>query len=382
MLNKHKASILQILPELNTGGVERGASDLAIYAKNKGYRLITASKGGRMVERLEHEGCEHIELNLKTKNPVRIIINIFKIRNICRKNNVKMIHARSRAPAWSGYYAARSLKLPFITTFHGFYKNNFPLKKYYNGIMAKGDKIIAVSDFIRQHIFDTYEVDAKKVTVIHRGVDLHEFNPQKVNEEQIINFKNEHFIPLNIPVILLPGRITRWKGHDVAIKAIAELKDMEFILAIAGKASDGSGFMKEIIALISEHKLEKKVKFLSDVKKMPVAYAASDIVLSTSVEPETFGRVSAEANAMGKPVIASHHGGSAEIIIENNTGFLVKPGSHKELARKIEHVLKLVSNEVTRRDIAIDCRNNIEENFSLTKMCENTLKIYNQFYQF
>ena len=248
--------------------------------------------------------------------------------------------------------------------------------------MAKGEKVIAVSDFVRQHIFDNYEVDPMNVTVVHRGVDMHEFNPAKIHEEKIIEFKNEHFIPLNVPVILLPARITRWKGHDVAIKAAAELKDLEFVLAFAGKSPDGSTYMKELIELISKHGLEKKVKFLSDIKKMPVAYAACNIAISTSVEPETFGRVSAEANAMGKPVIASNHGGSREIIVEGRTGFLVEKSSHKQLAEKIRYVFKLIGDEKTKHDFAKDCRNNIEENFSLTKMCESTLAIYNQYFNF
>jgi glycosyltransferase involved in cell wall biosynthesis len=382
MINKHKASILQVLPELNTGGVERGACDLAIYAKDKGLRIITVSNGGSMVEKLDQAGCEHICTNLKTKNPLKIYLNIFRLKKLCKKNNVKIIHARSRAPAWSAYYTARKLGVPFVTTFHGFYKNNFPFKKHYNAIMAKGDKIIAVSDFIREHIFETYDVEPKKVTVIHRGVDLDEFNPKHVTDEQIQHFKEEKFIPLNVPVILLPGRITRWKGHDVAIKAVAELSDKEFILAFAGKVDAGNNFAKELITLINDKGLEKKVKFLSDIKRMPVAYAASDLVLSASAEPETFGRVSAEANAMGKIVIASDHGGSREIIIDGRTGYLFKNKDYKELAKKIRYALELLADDATKHNFASDCRNNIIENFSLQKMCENTINLYNQLNKF
>ena len=381
--NKQKPSILQVLPALNTGGVERGTVDLAIYAKDLGYRIIVVSKGGRMVEKLDNAGLEHICLDLKTKNPIKIFFNIFKLKSICRQNNVRIIHARSRAPAWSAYYAAKQLKIPFVTTFHGFYKKNFPFKEHYNAIMAKGDMVIAVSDFIREHIFSSYDVeDPRKVLVIHRGVNLDEFDPKKITPEDIKKFKEEKFIPLDLPVIFLPGRITRWKGHDVAIRAAAEMKDKNFILAFAGSADAKSKYLKELVVLIKKYKLEKNVRFLSDVKNMRVAYAASSIVLSTSVEPETFGRVSAEANAMGKIVIASNHGGSKEIIVDGKTGFLVPPKDHKQLAEKIEYAFWLQSDDKTKHQFETSCRNNIIENFSLQKMCENTLSLYNQLYSF
>ncbi len=381
-LNNKEPSVLQVLPELNTGGVERGTVDLAIYARSKGLRVIVVSSGGRMVEKLDELGGEHICLDLKTKNPVKIIRNIFKLKKICKLNNVRIIHARSRAPAWSAYYAAKLLRIPFITTFHGFYKNNFPLKRYYNAIMTKGDKVIAVSDFVREHVFDNYSIDPKKVMVIHRGVDLTEFDPKRIYGEQITRFKEEKFIPLNVPVILLPGRITRWKGQDVAIKAVAEIKEKEFVLAVAGKSGKNENYLKELVQMVGKHELEKKVKFINDVKDMPLAYAASDIVLSTSVEPETFGRVSSEAASMGKPVIATNHGGSKEILVNGKTGYLVPPEDHIELANKIEYLLNLISDEKTKQQFAIDCRKHVSESFSLQRMCESTLNLYNQYYKF
>lgn len=380
MQNSQKPSILQILPQLNSGGVERGTCDLAIYANQHDYRIIVVSSGGRMVERLDGAGVKHICLNLKTKNPFKIFFNIFRLKKICIDNNVKILHARSRAPAWSAYYAAKALNAKFVTTFHGFYKNNFPLKKYYNNIMTKGDKIIAVSDFIREHIFINYDVDPKKIRVIHRGVDLKEFDSEIIFAEEITKFKQENFLPLNVPIILLPGRISRWKGHDIALKAISELADKEFILAFAGKAEIKNNYLKDIISLIKKYRLEKKVKFLNDIKNMPVAYAASDLVLSTSVEPETFGRVSAEASAMGKIVIATDHGGSKEIILDGVTGYLVKPSDHKALAKKIEYVLKLIEDEKTKKEFEKNCRNHIKQNFSLEKMCENTISLYNELF--
>lgn len=381
--NNKLPCVLQVLPELNTGGVERGVVDLTIYARNKGLRLVVVSAGGRLVEKLDELGGEHICINLKTKNPLKILLNVLKLKKICLEQNVKIIHARSRAPAWSAYLTARLLRLPFITTFHGFYKKNFPLKGFYNSVMAKGDKVIAVSNFIRQHIFDNYKIsDPKKVVVIHRGVNLEEFNPNNIISEDIKKFKEEKFLPLNVPVILLPGRITRWKGQDIAIKAAAELDNKQFVMAIAGKIVKEDNYLKELIKLITKYGLDKKVKLIDDVKDMPIAYAASDVVISTSVEPETFGRVSSEAGAMGKPVIATDHGGSQEIVSNGITGMLVKVADHKQFAEKLGEMLELISDEKNKHRFAIDCRKHVEEKFSLQLMCESTLNIYNQYYKF
>jgi glycosyltransferase involved in cell wall biosynthesis len=375
---KHKPAILQVLPALNIGGVERGVVDLAVYAKNNGYHIIVASAGGKMQKRLVNEGIEVINFNLKTKNPLKIIFNAFKLARICKTKNVKIIHARSRAPAWSAYIASKLSGVKFVTTFHGFYKNNFPLKKYYNAIMTKGDRVIAVSNFVRKHIFDNYDIAADKVITIHRGVDLHEFNPNKISTEQIEEFRAKNFIGSKEILVLMPGRITRWKGQDIAIMALSKLKDIDITLAIAGSAEENSSYMKELIALTLEFDLEKKVKFLNDVKKMPEAYAASDIILSCSVEPETFGRVSAEAGAMGKFVIASRLGGSEEIIVDGVTGFLIRPKNYIELAKKIRESLKYIADEKTKNMFQYSCRNHINDNFSLKKMCDTTLKLYDE----
>ncbi len=364
------------MPALNIGGVERGVIDLAVYAKNNGYHIIVASSGGKMEKRLKDEGVEVVNFNLKTKNPFIIILNIFKLAKFCKKNHVKIIHARSRAPAWSAYFACKILKIKFVTTYHGFYKNNFPLKKIYNSIMAKGDKVIAVSNFVRKHIFENYEITPDKLITIHRGVDLHEFNSAKVSQEQIIEFKDKNFIAKKDILVLMPGRISRWKGQDVAIEAISKLQDIDITLAIAGSADHSSVYMKELMALVKENDLENKVRFLNDIKKMPIAYAASDIVLSCSTEPETFGRVSAEAGAMGKFVIASKLGGSIEIIVEGVTGFLIHPNDSFELAKKIRQSLPYVANEKTKTLFMNSCRNHITDNFSLKKMCDTTLRLY------
>ncbi len=377
---KQKPCILQILPALNTGGVERGVMDLAIYAKSKGIEIIVASGGGRMVSQLEAAGIKHITLPLGTKNPARIICNSKKLEQICRDNNVKIIHARSRAPAWSAYMAAKKLGLPFVTTFHGLYRNNFPFKRCYNAVMAKGDKVIAVSEFVRQHIFENYKTPAEKLQVIHRGVNLSEFDPQNVTTAKVAEFRKAHAIPEGEKVVLLPGRIRRWKGHDVAVKAIAQAGG-SFILAFAGDASKSSNYVTEVKQLIESLGVQSRIRFLGDISDMPLAYAASDVVLSTSVAPETFGRVSAEAGAMGRPVISSDHGGSCEIVDNGVTGYLVPAGNYKALAEKINIVLTEISDAKARDEFAKRTREHVSGNFSLQKMCDDTLNVYKQFYE-
>jgi glycosyltransferase involved in cell wall biosynthesis len=224
-------------------------------------------------------------------------------------------------------------------------------------------------------------VPESKISLIHRGVDLQEFDKNKIHANEITDFKNQKYLPNNLPIILLPGRISRWKGHHIAIEAIAKLNNKEFILAIAGSAGKNQTYLKEIISLINQYGLENKIRFLDDVKNMPLAYAVSDFVLSTSIEPETFGRVSSEANAMGKPVIATALGGSKEIIKDNITGFLIQPNNISELANKIEYLLESLSDDKIKKDFSENCIANIVENFSLQKMCEGTLAIYKEFYK-
>jgi len=373
--------ILQILPELESGGVERGAVDLSLYANRSGIRIVVASAGGRMVKILEKSRCEHITLPLATKNPLKILCNIFRLKNICLQENVKIIHARSRAPAWSAYFAAKLLNITFVTTFHGFYKNNFPLKKCYNSVMAKGKKVIAVSAFIRQHILDNYKTDEGCISIIHRGVDIAEFNPENITSSNIASFRKSINVPVDAPVMLLPGRITRWKGQDIAIKAMSGLEKDGAYLVIAGRSRKNDTYMNELVQLTARLGLEGKVRFVDDIQNMPLAYAASDIVLSTSIEPETFGRVSSEAGAMGKLVVATNHGGSVEIVADGKTGFLVPVGNSEELAIKIRLALSIISDEKTRQALAIDCRSHITERFSLQKMCESTLSIYKQLHE-
>ena len=389
MENNGKIKVLQVLPEMEIGGVERGAHDLSIFSlkenKNdvsdlKNIEIITASNGGILADKLKEAGAKHIDLNLKTKNPLLIICNIFKLKKIIKNEKISIIHARSRAPAWSCYLASKISSAKFITTFHGFYKNNAPMKKSYNAVMSYGNKVISVSHFMKQHIINTHRTNENKIEVIHRGIDLQEFcDNSNMTEEKIESFKKAHVIPEDARIILLPGRITRWKGQDVAINALALLKEKygkEAFLILVGSHQGRESYYNELIELKKTLNLQDHIIFTGNMNNMAVVYASADIVLNCSREPETFGRVTAEAGAMGKPVIATDIGGSKEIIIENVTGKLVKEDDPEALAKAMDEYLEMIENSKKLDELAKSTRKNIEENFSLKQMCVKTLNLY------
>lgn len=370
--------ILQILPALNEGGVERGVFDICSYARkvNFEHEVLVASSGGKFANKLDEAGISHFTFDLKSKNPLKIFSNIFRIIKICKDNNVGLIHARSRAPAWSAYIASKILGITFFTTFHGFYKITSPFKKFYNSVMARGDKVIAVSEFIKKHIIENYKIDGEKITVIHRGIDTDYFNPQNVSNEEVKNFRVKYNLQ-GKKIILLVGRITRWKAQDIAIKALSKIEDKNVVLLVIGSAEKGrEDYFNEIKQLVADLSITDKVLFLGSSDNLPLLYKSCDIAVNCSREPETFGRVTAEAGAFGKPVIATNIGGSLEIIKENETGFLVNPDDETMLARKIEEVLSKFSDEDYAQNFSAKTRERIINNFSLKQMCKKNFVLY------
>ncbi len=374
-----KKTILQVLPSMREGGVERGVYDICRYAKKSGFEweIIVASQGGKFADKLTEEGIKHITIGLNTKNPIKIILNAFKLARICRENNVGIVHARSRAPAWSAFITAKMLKIKFITSFHGFYKINCPPKKLYNSVMARGERVIAVSEFIKEHIIRNYKCDIGKITVIHRGVDLEFFDPDKVKDQDISKIKEKHSLQ-GKKVILLVGRITRWKGQDLAIEAMNLLKEQNTVLLIVGSAEKGrEDYYNELTELSKKNKTNEVV-FAGSSDDLPVYYKCADVVLNCSREAETFGRVTAEAGAFGKPVIATNIGGSLEIIQENETGFLVAPNDPKQLAEKIDEVLQQFEDKDFAEKFSTKTKQRITEKFSLDQMCRKNFEIYRE----
>ncbi len=373
----HKKTILQVVPALVSGGVERGTIEIAKYLGECKYNSIVISAGGPLVEILNQHGITHINLNVISKNPFTIWKNAKLISKIIKEYNVDLIHARSRAPAWSCYMAARSTSKKFITTFHGIYNISNFLKKYYNSIMTEGQKIIAVSNFVKQHIIDNYGTKGDKIEVIHRGVDHNVFDPAKIDETKIAKFKEKYNTPKKSPIILLPSRMSAWKGHLILIEALQKIKHLDFYCIMVGDLSKHPNFTKKVAERIRELKLQSKVQVFGNESDMLSLYNLADIVLSTSIEPEAFGRTIIEGQAMEKLVIATSIGGAAETINDGITGFHVKVGDSQNLADKLSYCLSILGTEKAEK-ITKAARVSAIEKFSLDSMLAKTIKIYDE----
>ena len=369
-----KPAILQVLPALVSGGVERGTTEIAASLVKNDFRSYVASQGGPMISSIIHHGSKHLELPLASKNPFMIYKNSWSLIKIIKEYDIDIVHARSRAPAWSAYLAAKATGKKFVTTFHGIYSINSAIKKYYNSIMLKGEKVIAVSNFAAKHIIDNYDIDPSKIKVIHRGVDLDFFDPEKVSQERIIQMVKRLHIQMDRPIILLPGRLTRWKGHKFLLNALKLLPKDSFYCLIVGHNQAHMSYRREIEAMISQYKLENDVALITNLNDMPALYMLADIVVSTSIEPEAFGRVVIEAQSMGRSVIATNIGGACETIIDNDTGWLVDVNNATMLAEKISQVMAIDPEK--RKQQSVYLRNYITNNFSEKLMSDKTLEIY------
>jgi glycosyltransferase involved in cell wall biosynthesis len=367
-------TVMQILPALRSGGVERGAVDVARALISAGWNAIVVSGGGPMVHELTRAGATHIELPIGAKNPLKWRANFDQLVDLTFKHNVDILHARSRAPAWIGWRAARKRKLPFVTTFHGRYRDSNPLKKVYNSVMSRGDRVIAISHYIAGEISGRYDIGADRLRVIPRGVDLELHDPDRVSAERMIKLTNEWRLPDGIPIIMLPARVTRWKGHELLIDALALLRDRPFHCLMVGTHEGKESFKARLENKIAKLSLTPYVHFVGNCTDMPAAYKLADVVVSASLDPEPFGRVIIEAQAMGRPVVASDHGGAAESMIDGSTGWLVQPRNATALADGIKKALTMHEDDRARMtEIAIE---HTHANFSREDMCARTLAVY------
>jgi glycosyltransferase involved in cell wall biosynthesis len=371
-------AILQVIPALDAGGAERTTIDIARALTRSGWRAFVVSQGGRMEPLLAEAGAELFRMPVNSKAPHAILANARRLANLIRIQNVKLIHARSRAPAWSALTAAWRTGIPFVTTYHGIYNASNPLKRYYNSVMVKGDAIIANSQWTADHIAREHRVPRKRITVIHRGVDLEEFDPAGVSPDRIATLRAQWNVDDRQTVVLLPGRLTRWKGQLAFIAALAQLARSGALgsvkAMIAGDPQGRDEYTSELRQAIGQNGLQSVVEIAPHVADMAAAYLASDIVVSASTDPEAFGRVAAEAGAMGRPVIATDHGGARETVLPDRSGLLVHPGDAKALARALETLLT-ASDEV-RRCMGEAGRAHVRANFSLERMCRDTLDLY------
>jgi glycosyltransferase involved in cell wall biosynthesis len=370
--------ILQVIPALNAGGAERTTIDIAAALTRAGFRALVASEGGRLEPQLAEAGAELERLPLDSKMPHRMLANALRLARLIRTRKVALVHARSRAPAWSALYAARRAGVPFVATYHGIYNAGNPLKRFYNSVMVRGDAIIANSNWTADHIAREHGVPRARITVIHRGVDLAAFDPAGVAPGRIESLRAAWGVAVDETIILLPGRLTRWKGQLVLIEALAQLANAGALAktkaVLAGDAQGRDAYVAELESAIARQGLREIVRIAPHVTDMPAAYLGSDIVVSASTDPEAFGRVAAEAGAMARPVIATDHGGARETVLAGSSGFLVPPGDAGALAAALQTLLAM--NADGRRRLGEAGRAHVRENFSLERMCDDTLALY------
>ncbi|BAE49142.1 glycosyltransferase family 4 protein [Paramagnetospirillum magneticum] len=369
--------VLQVLPALVTGGVERGTVDMAVALAEAGWKAMVASEGGPMVRELTRAGAEHITLPLASKNPLTIRANALKLADIIAANGVDIVHARSRAPAWSAWIAAQATGAHYVTTFHGTYNLGwFGLKQKYNAVMTRGEKVIAISDFIAEHARRIYGLEAERVRVVHRGIDMTRFDPTRVSPERIIQLAQKWRLPDGYQVIMLPGRLTRWKGQAVLIEALALLGRHDVRCLLVGSDQGRTGYREELVELIKRRDLTDVVHLADECSDMPAAYMLTDVVVSASTDPEAFGRVAVEGQAMGRPVIATAHGATNETVLPGRTGWLTAPGDPEALAQALDRFLALSGEE---RDLmAKDAMDFVRAKFSKESMCASTLDVYRE----
>ena len=373
--------VLQVIPKLGYGGAETGCYDIAHYLPENDCGSYIATSGGELLKFIDKKKVKIIKLPVHSKNPLIIFFNFLALIWVILINNISIVHARSRAPAWSCLFAAKITGRKFVTTFHGTYNFNSKIKKFYNSVMVRSDLIIAGSNFIFSHSKENYTkyLDAKKkLLVIFRGINVDYFDPTTKLDNDEKKLLNEWKIKKDKKIILLPGRLTGWKGQEIFIEAVnlvnIELGYEAFYAVILGSDQGRDLYKKKLLRLTEQHRLINQVKFIDHCKDMALAYKVSDIVVSASIEPEAFGRVSVEAQSMEKPIIASNIGGSNETVIDEKTGFLFESNNAKSLSKKILKVLSM--DEASLQSIGKEGRKNIIQKFNVEKMCFSTYSEY------
>jgi len=373
--------VLQVIPKLGYGGAETGCYDIAHYLPENDCGSYIVTSGGELLKFIDKKKVKIIKLPVHSKNPLIIFINFLALIGIILINNISIVHARSRAPAWSCLLATKITGRKFITTFHGTYNFKSKIKKFYNSVMVRSDLIIAGSNFIFSHIKENYikNLDAKKkLLVIFRGINVDYFDPttKLYSDEKELLMKWQ--IEKDKKIILLPGRLTGWKGQEIFLEAVnlvnIELGYEAFYAVILGSDQGRELYKKKLIRLTEQYRLINQVKFIDHCKDMALAYKVSDVVVSASIEPEAFGRVAVEAQSMERPIIASNIGGSNETVIDEKTGFLFQSNDAKSLSKKILKVLSM--DEASLKSIGREGRKNIIQKFNVEKMCFSTYSEY------
>ena len=368
--------IVQILPALEVGGVERGTVEVAKAIIEAGGKAVVISNGGRLEAQLQRLSALHIKLPVHNKNPLSWGRTRRELQRKLKEQGADIVHVRSRAPAWIALPVAKSLGIATVSTIHGKFGATGLFKRFYNGKMLSADHIIAISHFIHEQIkthFRKFNVD-EKLTVIHRGVDDCYFDASAVKQGRTINEAVRLALPDDRPVVMMPARPTAWKGHEILLKAVSKMADQNFTLVLLGIADGSDKYYNHIENLVRQLGLESIVRLAAKSSDMPASMMLADVVVMPSVEPEPFGRVAIEAQAMGRPVVAFDHGGTRESITDGETGFLAVPNDADSLAEKITQALALGPRQ--RKKFAQTARAHIEQDFTISTMCGKTIAIY------
>jgi len=384
---KKKIKVLQVIPKLGYGGAETGCYDLAHFLNEQSCKSYIITSGGELLKFVKKEKVKVFKLPVQSKNPILMLLNSLVIFFIIIFYNINIVHARSRAPAWSCLLATKLSRRKFVTTFHGTYNFTNKLKKFYNSVMVRADLVIAGSNFIFNHINENYgdffQKNKRKLLVVFRGINTNYFHSPKVLPIKIDKFAKENKIDRNKFVILLPGRLTSWKGQKVFIEAIKIISNQENIQPIEaivlGQDERRNVYKKQLVGLVEQHRLSKIIKFIDYCEEMPIAYRIANIVVSASIEPEAFGRISVEAQSMQIPIVASDIGGSRETIINGKTGFLFKNKDANDLANVIISLMQKDYNSI--KSIGLEGRKNVLKKFDVDKMCTTTFTEYKKLIQ-
>ena len=376
-----KIKVLQVIPKLGYGGAETGCYDLAHYLAEQNCKSYIITSGGPLLKFIKKEKVKVFRLPVHSKNPILILLNTIFISILILILNIDIIHARSRAPAWSCLFSCLITRRKFVTTFHGTYNFSNALKKFYNSVMVRSDLVIAGSNFIFDHINKNYSDlldDKRKLLVIFRGINTEYYSNSTITDEKIKNFLSSSILSSETFKILLPGRLTRWKGQEMFIESLNLLRTQyskeNFQAIILGSHQGRKVYYKKLISTAEKYQLNKKIIFLPHFKDLPVLYYISDLVVSSSIEPEAFGRVAVEAQSMEKPILASDLGGSKETVIDGKSGFLFKNNDSNNLAQHLNNIMEMDKSKL--QSIGNEGRKNVLKKFDVEKMCYSTFLEY------
>ncbi len=364
--------LLQVLPTLNSGGLERGAIDIAEGISKLGNISLVASNGGRLVNQLEQKGIQHLKIPVHSKNPFTIYKNISVLKKIIANEKINIIHTRSRAPAWSSYFASKKL-IRSVSTYHNAYNYNNNFKKIYNAGLGKMDKVIAISNFVKNKIIKSYNIPENKIDVIYRGIDQKIFNLEEINRDIIQSFKQKYKIVSDKNIVLFPGRLTSWKGQIEFLEVLKKIERNDVFCYFVGDNKNTS-YSQKLFKSIKNYNLENKCKILGNIDDMKVMYSISNIVVNGSQYPEGFGRVIAEAMSMGKPVIAYNHGAAPELLEIYNDKFKIPLNDCPKMIESINEILNMT--EDSKKELALKSYEFVKKNFTIEDMISKTFNLY------